>query len=224
MTLRIFLAGQKTFGAETFRLVHRLGHDVVGVSAPTGDRPDRLAAAAELERVPVLAAGTLNADKLPPGVDLILCAHSHDFVGRKTRMRVRLGAIGYHPSLLPRHRGRDAVRWTIRMGDAVAGGSVYWLSDRVDAGDIAAQDFVHVAPGETVDSLWRDKLAPLGLRLIETVLGDLDRGVVRRQPQDEAFATWEPAFGAAPLYRPDLTLIGHMPAGFRVERAAARAA
>jgi len=45
--------------------------------------------------------------------------------GRRTRARARVAAIGYHPSLLPLHRGRDALRWTIRDGDRVTGGSVY---------------------------------------------------------------------------------------------------
>jgi len=76
---------------------------------------------------------------LPGGVDLILYAHSHDFIGAATRGKTRLGAMGYHPSLLPLHRGRDAVCWTLRMGDKVAGGSVYWLTDVVDGGPIAAQ-------------------------------------------------------------------------------------
>ena len=42
-------------------------------------------------------------------------AHSHDFIGRKTRALSRLGALGYHPSLLPLHRGRDAIRWAVHM-------------------------------------------------------------------------------------------------------------
>ena len=42
--------------------------------------------------------------------------------------------LNIHPSLLPRHRGIAAVEWTIREGDAIAGGTVYHLSDRLDAG------------------------------------------------------------------------------------------
>lgn len=228
MTLRLFIAGQRAFGADVYRLAKRLGHTVVGVSAPVfatdGKSPDRLRAQADLDRIPVMVAGTLNADTLPRDVDLIVAAHSHDFIGRKTRLKARLGGIGYHPSLLPRHRGRDAVRWTVKMGDPIAGGSVYWLSEKTDGGPIAAQDYCFVAPGETADSLWREKLAPMGLRLVEAVLADLSKGVVRMQPQDETFATWEPAFGAPPLARPDLELIGYMPKGFTLDRKASRAA
>lgn len=223
--MRVYLCGSRQFGLEVYRLAQSLGHEVAGVSAPAwradGELPDRLRNAAEVDGVPWLEAGRLDAGAMPEGVDLILAAHSHDFIGRRTRDKARLGGVGYHPSLLPRHRGRDAVRWTIHMGDAVAGGSVYWLTDRVDGGPLAAQDFCHVRPGTTAEGLWRDQLAPMGLELFRAVLTDLAAGVVRQEPQDEACATWEPSWDRPPVNRPDLFRLGP-PGGSRVVQRAAR--
>ena len=219
--MRLYLAGQKAFGAAVFEAVRKAGHTIVQVSAPAlrenGLLPDRLREAAEKAGVPWLEAGKLRAELMPAGVDLIVCAHSHDFVGRKTRLKARLGAIGYHPSLLPRHRGRDAVRWAVHMGDAVTGGTVYWLTDSVDAGPIAAQEHVFVVPGEAPERLWRDKLAPLGVQLTQRVLEDLAAGRIVERRQEEEAATWEPSWERPPLVRPDLELIGTLPAGFRFE-------
>jgi methionyl-tRNA formyltransferase len=218
--MRVYLCGQRYFGQEVLRLLLRLGHEVVGASAPLESmpgKPDRLWALADLHHLPLLPAGRLNAETLPPQVDLIIAAHSHDFIGRQTRLRSRLGAIGFHPSLLPLHRGRDAVRWTVRMGERLTGGTVFWLDDTVDGGPIAAQDWCFVRPGWTAQELWREALQPLGLRLLERVLGDLGRGVLVRVPQDHALATWEPSFDRPPLPRPDLPLIGPGPlAGYQV--------
>ena len=134
-------------------------------------------------------------------------------------MKTKLGAVGYHPSLLPRHRGRDAVRWTVAMRDPVAGGSVYWLSDSVDGGDIAAQDWFLVPPKADASSLWRDHLFPIGLRLFRRVLSDLDSGTIVAIPQDEAVATWEPSWERQPLRRPDLFMLGDgSKPGFTVRR------
>ena len=220
--MRIYLAGQKAFGAAAFAAIRKAGHEIVQVSAPAlrdnGQLPDRLRDAAERACAPWLEAGRLRADLMPGGVDLIVCAHSHDFIGRKTRMKTRLGAIGYHPSLLPRHRGRDAVRWTVHMRDPIAGGSVYWLSDAMDGGPVATQEHVFVAPDDTAESLWREKLAPLGTRLLMRVIGDLERGLILARPQNEAYATWEPSWSRAPAVRPDLDLIGALPAGYRLDR------
>jgi methionyl-tRNA formyltransferase len=222
--LRLFVSGRKKFGADTLKLALGLGHQVVGVSSPRyGGRfsdykdpgpppaddayPDRLRAVAQDAGVPWMPAGTLKVDTMPAGVDLILAAHSYDFIGRKTRNRAELGALGYHPSLLPLHRGRDAIRWTLKMKERITGGTVFWLSDNVDAGDVAAQDWCFVQPDETPESLWRQQLFPLGLRLFAKVLSDLQQGVVVRIPQDNKLATWEPGWERPPLYRPDLDML-----------------
>ena len=88
--------------------------------------------------------------------------------------RSRLGGVGFHPSLLPRHRGIAAIEWTILEGDPVAGGSVYHLSDGWDAGAIAAQDWCFVKPAETARELWERALAPLAGKYA-SVLFALDR-------------------------------------------------
>jgi methionyl-tRNA formyltransferase len=197
--MRIALAGQRSFGAAALERVLAAGHDVAQVFAPPGDRLDFLARRHGLE-----VRDRLVADALADKLDLIVCAHAHVFVSEKARDRTLLGGIGYHPSLLPRHRGRDAVKWTVHMGDAIAGGSVYWLSNRMDGGPIAAADWCHVAPGTSASDLWRDQLFPMGLRLLESVLADLDRGLIIRVDQDEACATWEPSWDRPPVERPDL--------------------
>jgi methionyl-tRNA formyltransferase len=224
--MKILIAGQKAFGAAVFELCRARGHHIVGVSAPehggggtAASLPDRLRQAAEDAAVPWMPAGTLTAETLPDGVDLIIAAHAHDFIGRRTRLRGRLGAIGYHPSLLPLHRGRDAIRWALKMGERITGGSIYWLSDNVDAGDIAAQDWCFIQPCDDAETLWRRELFPMGLRLFDRVLDHLDRGVVVAVPQDESLATWEPSWGRPPLRRPNLLLLtSGSPVGFSVQR------
>lgn len=219
--MRVYLCGQKAFGAAALQLLLDMGQEVLGVSAPpesTHGRADRLWGLATDQRLPLMPAGTLRAETLPDGVDLIVAAHSHDFIGRRTRARAKLGAIGYHPSLLPLHRGRDAIRWTIRMGEKIAGGSVYWLTDTVDGGPIAAQDWCFVRPGDTAQDLWRRDLQPMGLRLLRRTIGDIERGVLVQVPQDAALATWEPAIEQPPLFRPDLLMIGNALDGYRVVR------
>lgn len=208
--MKIYLCGQKMFGQEVLHLLRARGDEVVGVSAPRegrDNRPDRLWQRAGFFEIPRLPAGELNAGLLPDDVDLIVCAHSHDFIGRATREKARLGALGYHPSLLPLHRGRDAIRWTLRDNDKITGGSVYWLNDTVDGGPVAAQDWCFVQPKDTPETLWRRELFPMGLRLFAKVLEDIERGVLVQIPQDVKLATWEPSFNPPALKRPDLPML-----------------
>lgn len=209
--LNVLLTGQRRFGADVFKALQALpGVAVVAVCAAPDDRLRR---AATLCRVPVLLAGSLCEANMPDNVDLIVAAHSLDFVGDRTRLRAQFGGIGYHPSLLPLHRGRDAVKWAIRMRERVTGGTVYRLSSHVDGGNILEQEHVFIRPDDTPAELWRRELGPLGLRLLTAAVAKFaEHGFINGCPQDEALATWEPALEAAPLYRPDLLMIEHRPA------------
>jgi glycine cleavage system regulatory protein len=138
---------------------------------------------------PKIVPATAIAD----GTDVIVAAHTHARVSNEALARSRLGGIGYHPSLLPRHRGIAAVEWTILSGDPIAGGSVYHLADGWDAGAVAAQDWCFVRKGETARELWERALAPIGLRLLAGVVRyAADHGALPARPQDERFATKAP--------------------------------
>ncbi|MEU6463126.1 formyltransferase family protein [Streptomyces sp. NPDC046976] len=212
--MNIYLSGQGAFAVEVADALGEEGHRIVGVAAPRLRKGhsdennalswDRLRAWAYPRSVPWTDSAELRAMHVPDGVDLIVAAHSHAFIGRATRARAAVAAIGYHPSLLPLHRGRDAIRWTIRDGDKVTGGSVYHLTERTDGGPIAAQEHLFVPPGSTPETLWREHLAPLGVRLLVRVVTDLAKGRRVEVAQDDELATWEPAMGAPPLFKPEL--------------------
>lgn len=207
--MNVYLCGQKFFGASVLRaIIEQKHHKVVGVSSPPP--PDRLARAADLHSIPWMKSGLLRADTLPAGVDVIVAAHSHDFVGERTRFKARYGGIGYHPSLLPRHRGRDAIRWTIRLRDYVTGGTVYRLSNKVDGGDILAQEWCWVQPGDDAETLWRRDLSPMGIRLLLDTLDRFASGDTYGKKQDEKLATWEPSLNPPPLSRPDLLMLPYL--------------
>jgi methionyl-tRNA formyltransferase len=221
--MNVFLCGQKQFGADVLKAIAET-YAVLGVSSPPfashtatdgSQMFDRVRVAAE--RLGIPWQPTVRAESLPDGTDIIVAAHSHDFIGRRTRAKALYGAIGYHPSLLPIHRGRDAVRWAIHNGERVTGGSVYWLTDTIDAGPIAAQEHVFVKRGATAETLWREQLAPLGVKLILRALSHIARGIAVRVPQDEKLATWEPSFERPPLFRPELPQLGNTGLRYEVE-------
>lgn len=206
--MNVFVTGQKTFGAAVLAALHDDGAEIVGVAAP-GTGEDRLRHEAGRRGLPWYASESFRADGLPDGIDLIVAAHSHAFLSSKARGRARHGAIGFHPSLLPRHRGRDAVKWTIHMRDPIAGGSVYYFTSNIDAGPILAQRWCHVEPGWDHHDLWRE-LFGMGVNLLLDCVREIDlcEGIHSMEPQNEKCATWEPSWERPPLHRPDLLELG----------------
>jgi methionyl-tRNA formyltransferase len=193
--LRITLVGSRHFGVTTLDMLRQRGVDIVRVVVADAD--DRLATAARTAGIEVVVQANpkrVVASEIAPNTDLIVTAHSHARIAKEALAAAKLGGIGYHPSLLPRHRGIAAIEWTIREGDPIAGGSIYHLAERMDAGAIAAQEWVFVKKGETARQLWERALAPLGQKLLGEVI-DYARThrTLPARPQDEEFATQAPA-------------------------------
>ena len=193
--MRITLVGSRHFGVTTLNMLKAHGVEVARVVVH--DAEDRLTAAAKAAGIEVVVQNDpklVVASEIAPNTDLIVTAHSHARVGRDALAAAKLGGIGYHPSLLPRHRGLAAVEWTIKEGDPIAGGTVYHLADRMDAGAIAAQEWCFVKKGESARELWERALAPLGQKLLGEVI-DYARThhCLPAKPQDEQFATKAPA-------------------------------
>ncbi len=193
--MRITLIGSRHFGVTTFNMLREHGVEIARVVVHDGE--DRLATAARAAGIEVVVQKNpklVVASEIAPGTDLIVTAHSHARVAKEALAASRLGGIGYHPSLLPRHRGMAAVEWTIKEGDPIAGGTVYHLADRMDAGAIAVQEWCFVKKGETARDLWERALAPLGQKLLAEVIEYAKaHGSLPAKPQDEQFATLAPS-------------------------------
>lgn len=192
--MKITVVGSRYFGSAALEALVKDGAEVIGVVVPTAD--DRLKGAAEAKGIPVTVQAdpkTVPASEIPDGTELIITAHSHARVMPDAVAKARLGGIGYHPSLLPRHRGIAAVEWTVKEGDPIAGGTIYHLADKMDAGAIALQDWCFVKKGETARELWERALAPLGLDLIVRIARHArEHGSIPAIKQDETFATKAP--------------------------------
>ncbi|MGB2987366.1 MAG: methionyl-tRNA formyltransferase [Phycisphaerae bacterium] len=102
----------------------------------------------------------------------------------------RHGGVGFHPTLLPRGRGRAPVAWTILRGERAAV-SLFYLTDEPDAGDIIVQREVEVLP----DDYSEDLIQRTNEVLLDVVLELAPRirsGNLPAAPQDHSKATYYP--------------------------------
>src|ERR1700709_2613097 len=176
--MKCTIVGSRSFGASVLEAFLADGIEVAGVVAPSSD--DRLAVAARAAGLPTVIHENpkfIEGSAIPDDTGLIIAAHTHARVSDEALARSRLGGVGYHPSLLPRHRGIAAVEWTILQGDAIAGGSGY-----------------HLAAGrDSARELGERALAPMGLALLARVVRHArDHGALPAHTQDPRFATRAP--------------------------------
>lgn len=180
--MRIAVAGTRSFGAAVYRRLIAHGYQVPLVFT------ERVGAIGSTSLAAHIHYDGVKRDLLADyGVELVVAAHWTRLIGPKSRL-VAPVLIG-HPSLLPRHRGRSAVEWTIRQHDPIAGFTWFLADGGYDTGPIVAQSWCHVAPGWTASDLWRERLYDLGLELLLPAVADASYG---GRKQDSRFATWEP--------------------------------
>jgi methionyl-tRNA formyltransferase len=104
----------------------------------------------------------------------------------------RLGGVGVHPSLLPRHRGADPTTWAILSGDEVTGVTVHRIEEGYDTGDILAQQPLRIDPSWTAWQLARALDRP-SLQLLRETVSRLGRGEsVLATAQEPRLATEAP--------------------------------
>lgn len=209
--MKIFICGQRTFGKEVLRALYNEGYEIVGVApAPQKKYKDKMVGVAMVKGIPIISdCDRLTSSDIPDGTDLVISAHSHWIISDKIIEKCTYGGIGFHPSLLPRHRGQDAVRWAVHMKDYITGGTIYKLDSKCDGGDIVLQKSLWVDPKWDYHELWSN-LFPIGVELVvEAVkLYEEYKGQVPCIEQDERFATWEPSWERPRLKRNELLQLG----------------
>ena len=134
--------------------------------------------------------GHLVVDERP--YELIVLANVTRILKAPEIAEAGLGVLCFHPSLLPRHRGGDAVYWTFKMGDKETGSTWFWVDEGIDTGPIAIQGSVPIPADSAPGKLYYETLVPLGAKLFEELLEKLERGERPSVPQDESKATYEP--------------------------------
>ena len=101
----------------------------------------------------------------------------------------KYAALNIHHSLLPKYRGPSPAPATILASEEKSGVSIIKMTEKVDAGDILAQEEYRLTKEETTDSLLT-QLNTLGGQLIIGVIEKCLTGSIKPQIQDEAKATY----------------------------------
>jgi methionyl-tRNA formyltransferase len=199
--MRIALFGQAAFGKDVLDALRAAGEQVVGVSTPRpGARPDPLDEAAAEAGIPVIATPDLR--KAEPfeayrawGAELLVFAFVTDIVRANVLEAAPRGAIQYHPSLLPKHRGRSSIAWPIIAGEPSTGVTIFWVDEGIDTGPILSQREVPIGEHDSVATLYFNQLYPLGVTMLAEAVALVREGRAPRIEQDHAAASYEPPLG-----------------------------
>lgn len=199
--MRVIFIGQAPFGKDCLQALVNQGEEVVGVitvpDVPGQKRPNPVKELAGELSLPLFQPPRLRGEEVHSWVeglapDLLVLAFVTDIVARPIIELAALGAINYHPSLLPKYRGASAINWAVICGEKETGVTVHYIDEGIDTGDIILQEKVAIDPDDTVASLYFNKLYPLGVRLVAEAVRLIREGKAPRVPQDHALASYQP--------------------------------
>lgn len=107
----------------------------------------------------------------------------------------RLGSVGVHPSLLPKHRGSSPIQNTILAGDKLGGVSLYLLDKEVDHGPVLESRELKLIGNEDYLNL-EAKLAELGGEMAPEILKKYGAGEIKPVEQVHSDATFTKKFSS----------------------------
>lgn len=102
-----------------------------------------------------------------------------------------IGSINLHASLLPKYRGAAPIHRAVMQGEKLTGCTVFFLDEKVDTGQILAQQELSVDPNETTGSVY-ERMMITGADLLLDCINKIGEGHYSLRPQNETEATPAP--------------------------------
>ncbi len=104
----------------------------------------------------------------------------------------KMGAIGVHPSLLPKHRGSAPIQNQILQGDKTGGTTLFLIDEKMDNGPILSQKEIAIE-NQNYEELEKE-LADLSAELLIETLPKFLEKKITPQKQNSSFATYTKKF------------------------------
>ncbi len=100
-----------------------------------------------------------------------------------------LGFIGFHPTKLPRNRGRHPIIWALALGLEETASSFFFMDEGADTGDLLSQREVPIHWEDDARSLY-DRLIDVAKEQISIFTPKLAAREFSREPQDDEKANY----------------------------------
>ena len=192
--MRVVFIGSVEFSELLLRHVLELGVSVVGVctlkdSLFNSDHCD-LGPLALQHGIPLLYVSDINSSETNKWIkdqqpDMIFCFGWSKLIDPTILASAPYGVLGYHPTMLPKNRGRHPIIWALVLGLQRTGSTFFFMNEHADAGDIVSQSEVVIDYSDDARSLY-DKLLITAKSQLEDLVPRLENGDYQRRKQDDS--------------------------------------
>lgn len=104
------------------------------------------------------------------------------------------GTLIFHPSILPLHRGPDAIKWSMSRMERLSGVTWFWCDSGLDTGPICEQEPVVVNLKHSPGRNYHSRFVPAGIRSLARAIDGVLRCEPRKVPQEHELGSYEGFF------------------------------
>ena len=197
--MRVLFIGSVEFSHKVLEKLIGIDSEIVGVctkksSSFNGDFFD-LKPLCDFHSIPCYYANDINSkenikwikDKRP---DIIFCFGWSALIKKDLLSIPSMGVLGYHPTKLPKNRGRHPLIWPVILGMTASASTFFFLDEGADDGDILSQIDFEILYKDDARSLY-DKVVNIALNQVDVFYPKLINGNYLRIPQNHSFSnTW----------------------------------
>lgn len=196
--MRVVLIGEVRFSLAMLREINESPVDVAAVitrahSPGDSDKVDLMPFANEIG-VPCRVVKSINnaetvawLSSLRP--DAMFCLGWSEIL-REEVLNICPGKIiGYHPSNLPRHRGRHPIIWSLVLGLRKTASTFFFMDEGTDSGDIISQEPVPIGENDYASDLY-GKVVDVARMQVREICDGLVKNRLIGIPQDPNRATY----------------------------------
>ena len=193
--MRIVFIGCVQFSLSMLEQLVEMNVEIVGVctkeeSAFNADHVD-LHSFCDLNKIPWVHSEDINSQEtftwihaLNPSV--IFCFGWSEIIKDEILGIPPLGVIGFHPTQLPKNRGRHPLIWTLVLGLEKTASTFFFMDSGVDSGDIISQREIAISRDDDAADLYNKVTATAKLQILDFV-PRLSSGKFERRMQNDDF-------------------------------------
>ncbi len=106
--------------------------------------------------------------------DIIFCFGWSNLLKKNILRLAPMGVLGFHPSELPKNRGRHPLIWALALGLKKSASTFFFMDEGIDSGEILSQKNFDISSNDDAQSLY-NKMANNALQQIEEFLPQLEK-------------------------------------------------
>ncbi len=133
------------------------------------------------ELVPDVNAEQFRQRLREAGTDLLISVSCPQIFKKPLIELPKLGCLNIHGAILPHYRGVLPSFWMLANQEKNAGVSIYYVNEKIDAGELCGQRIFEVLPSESLDSFITRSKA-IAAELLLEVLGKIEDGTITQSP------------------------------------------